>query len=275
VDAAHERRLAVIVDAVYGHASRAVFAYQYLYDQLRYDQNPFMGPFAQDLFASQGASTDYTRQLTQDFFLAVNMYWLEEFHIDGFRYDCVPNYWDGPTGVGYAKLVYQTRGLAAKQVANGALLRFGTAAAPRLIQCAEQLQDPVGVLWQSYSDTTWQDGTLGAARAVAHGEDGAIDRLGQALAVRFSTEVTLNGQVFPRTALQYLESHDHPRLLAEFGTTQPDEAGNYLFGLGDRNRWYKLQPYLISLLCAKGTPCSGKARSPTRISPCLGTAWAG
>jgi hypothetical protein len=86
-----------------------------------------MGPFAQDLFASQGASTDYTRQLTQDFFLAVNLHWLEEFHIDGFRYDCVPNYWDGPTGVGYAKLVYQTHDLVAKQVANGALPRFGTA----------------------------------------------------------------------------------------------------------------------------------------------------
>ena len=78
VDAAHARELAVIVDAVYGHASRALFAYQYLYDQLRYDQNPFMGSFAQDLFASQGASTDYSRQLTQDFFLAVNLHWLEE-----------------------------------------------------------------------------------------------------------------------------------------------------------------------------------------------------
>jgi 1,4-alpha-glucan branching enzyme len=255
VDAAHARGLAVIVDAVYGHASRALFAYQYLYDQLRYNQNPFMGPFAKDYFANQGASTDYTRQLTQDFFLAVNLHWLKEFHVDGFRYDCVPNYWDGATGVGYAKLVYDTHDLVAKQVANGALSRFGGADGLRLIQCAEQLEDPVGVLWQSYSDTTWQDGTLWAARAVAHGEAGAIDRLGQALGLPgFPTEVTINGQILPRTALQYLESHDHPRLLAEFGTIQPDEAGNYLFALGDRSRWYKLQPYLISLLCAKGIP---------------------
>ena len=255
VDAAHARGLAVIVDAVYGHASRALFAYQYLYDHLGYNQNPFMGPFAKDYFASQGASTDYTRQLTQDFFLAVNLRWLEDFHVDGFRYDCVPNYWDGATGVGYAKLVYETHDLVAKQVANGAFLRFGAADDLRLIQCAEQLEDPVGVLWQSYSDTTWQDGTLGAARAVAHGEDGAIDRLGQALGLSgFPTQVTINGQIFGRTALQYVESHDHSRLLAEFGTIQPDEAGNYLFAQGDRNLWYKLQPYLISLLCAKGIP---------------------
>jgi maltooligosyltrehalose trehalohydrolase len=255
VDAAHARGLAVIVDAVYGHASRALFAYQYLYDQLGYDQNPFMGPFAKDYFADQGASTDYARPLTQDFFLAVNLHWLQEFHVDGFRYDCVPNYWDGATGVGYAKLVSDTRELVAKMAAAGELPRFSGADALPLIQCAEQLEDPVGVLGQSYSDATWQDGTLWAARAVAHGEDGAIDRLGQALGLPgFPTEVTLNGQVLPRTALQYLETHDHPRLLAEFGTLQPDEAGNDLFAVGDRSRWYKLQPYLISLICAKGIP---------------------
>lgn len=63
VDAAHARELAVIVDAVYGHASRALFAYQYLYDQLGYDQNSFMGPFAKDYFDGQGASTDYRLRL--------------------------------------------------------------------------------------------------------------------------------------------------------------------------------------------------------------------
>ena len=108
---AHARGIAVIVDSVYGHASRSLFAYQYLYDRLRYDANPFMGPFAQDLFADQGASIDYTRELVRSFFLALNDYWLTEFHVDGFRYDCVPNYWDGPLGVGYAKLTYDTHQL--------------------------------------------------------------------------------------------------------------------------------------------------------------------
>ena len=27
------------------------------------------------------------------------------YHIDGFRYDCVPDYWDRRLGVGYASLV--------------------------------------------------------------------------------------------------------------------------------------------------------------------------
>jgi 1,4-alpha-glucan branching enzyme len=243
------------MDSVYGHASRALFPYQYLYDRLGYQDNPFMGPFAEDLFADQGASIDYRRPLVQDFFLAVNEHWLTEFHVDGFRYDCVPNYWDGALGVGYAKLAYRTHELVRDEVTAGGLARFGEADALRLIQCAEQLEDPVGVLWQSCSDCTWQDGTLSAARDTAHGKDGAIASFGNALGLLgFPSEVPMNGAQVRRTALQYVESHDHSRLLTEFGVLQVDEAGNPLFLQGDRRLWFKLQPYLIGLLCAKGIP---------------------
>jgi 1,4-alpha-glucan branching enzyme len=255
VDQAHARGIAVVVDSVYGHASRSLFAYQYVYDQLGYDQNPFMGPFAADLFANQGASVDYRHAVVRAFFLAVNQHWLERFHVDGFRYDCVPNYWDGSLGVGYAKLVYDTHQLVAQRVTAGALTRFGSADELTLIQCAEQLEDPVGVLWNSYSGLTWQNGTLDAAHAVARGDGGAIARFAAATGLAgFPTEVTLNGTTFPRTALQYLENHDHSRFLADFGTTQPDEAGNYLFLAADRNQWFRVQPYLIALLTAKGVP---------------------
>jgi maltooligosyltrehalose trehalohydrolase len=255
VDAAHARGIAVIVDAVYGHASRTLFAYQYLYDRLGYQANPFMGPFAKDYFASFGASIDYRHPLVQDFFAAVNLHWLTEFHVDGFRYDCVPNFWDGPLGVGYAKLTFDTYSTVQKAIAAGEMTRFDAGGTTTLIQCAEQLEDPIGILWQSYSNTTWQNGTMDAARAVAHGEPGAIDRFGHALGLTgYPTQVPLNGELFDRTALQYLETHDQSRLLAEFGVIQPDEAGNYLFLEGDRSNWFKVQPYLIGLFTAKGIP---------------------
>jgi 1,4-alpha-glucan branching enzyme len=139
----------------------------------------------------------------RDFFLAVNQYWIETFHVDGFRYDCVPNFWDGALGVGYAKLVYDTDLRVRQQMAGGALGRFGVADSPALIQCTEQLEDPAGVLSQSYSTATWQDRTLNAARAVAHGANGAIDSFGAALGLDgLPTEVTMNGQTFAKTALQ-------------------------------------------------------------------------
>jgi 1,4-alpha-glucan branching enzyme len=254
VDDAHAHGIAVIVDSVYGHASRALFAYQYLYDRLGYYENPFMGPFGKDYFNNQGASIDYNRKVVPPFFLAVNQHWLDEFHVDGFRYDCVPNYWEGPF-VGYAKLVYDTHQLVAKRVANGELNRFGSAADLTLIQCAEQLEDPTGVLWNSYSTSTWQNLTLDAAHAVARGEHGAIGRFAATIGLAgFPTQVTMNGQTFAKTAVQYLENHDHSRFMADFGVVQSDEAGNYLFLLADRTRWFKVQPYLIALLTAKGIP---------------------
>lgn len=125
IDAAHQRKIAVILDAVYGHTSSS-FPYVYVYQQLGYRENPFMGAFAKDYF---GESTDFNRKFTQDFFFTVNYHWLDYYHVDGFRYDCVPNYWDGPTGQGYANLTFHTYQLVKdKQDARGYWQRFFTMA---------------------------------------------------------------------------------------------------------------------------------------------------
>ena len=149
VDIAHQHGIAVIVDVVYGHAG-VDFPYFDAYTRLKYRDNPFMGPFAKDYFSSFGKSTDFNRQLTRDYFFTVNHHWLEVYHVDGFRYDCVPNYWDGPLGVGYASLVYETYQLAKSKIAQGQTFwnRFnaGAGAPLTLIQCAEQLEGPEEVL---------------------------------------------------------------------------------------------------------------------------------
>ncbi|HEX9047214.1 MAG TPA: alpha-amylase family glycosyl hydrolase, partial [Verrucomicrobiae bacterium] len=249
VDAAHQRGVAVMLDSVYGHTSED-FTYCDLYRRLKYQANPFLGAFAKDYF---GQSTDFALQFTQDFFYTVNQFWLEHFHVDGFRYDCVPNYWDGPLGVGYANLVYSTY-----QMVKGLALpgthwqRFAGANQLNLIQCAEQLEDPAGVLQQSYSNCTWQNGTLGAAQAVARGDFGAIYRLGLGLGLEGYPETATTGNdTFPRTALQYIENHDHERFVCNFGMERQSEG---LLQNGNRDLWFKVQPYLIGLLTAKGIP---------------------
>ena len=115
VDIAHQHGIAVIVDVVYGHTG-VDFPYYDAYTRLNYHENPFMGPFAKDYFSNFGKSTDFGRQLTRDYFFTANHHWLEVYHVDGFRYDCVPNYWDGPLGVGYASLVYETYQLAKREL---------------------------------------------------------------------------------------------------------------------------------------------------------------
>jgi maltooligosyltrehalose trehalohydrolase len=250
VEAAHERRMAVILDVVYGHTSDQ-FAYSYLYRKLGYRENPFMGSFAKDYF---GESTDFRRRLTRDFFFTVNHHWLATYHADGFRYDCVPNYWDGAVGDGYANLTYSTyRLVEAKRGSDGHWQRFfGGDGALNLIQCAEQLEGPVEILEQTYSNCTWQNETLGAAQGAARGSTDRLTDLGFRLGLMgYPRSKTVGEDTVPKTALQYIENHDHSRFVCNFGTSVAD---NDLLREGNRDNWFKVQPYLIALLTAAGIP---------------------
>jgi maltooligosyltrehalose trehalohydrolase len=250
IDAAHGRGIAVILDMVYGHTD-GLFPYSYLYRELGYAENPFMGPFAKDLF---GESTDFKRALTRDFFFTVSHHWLDTYHVDGFRYDCVPNYWDGPTGQGFSNLVYETHQLIkSKAGSKDHWQRFFHKDDINFIQCAEQLEGPVEVLEKTYSNSTWQNYTFDAATAVANQMSERLTDLGHRLGLAgFPTEVEFNDDRIKKTALQYIENHDHFRFVCNFGTITRDS--NDLLKEGDRNRWYKVQPYLIAMMAAKGIP---------------------
>ncbi len=248
----------MIVDVVYGHTG-VDFPYYDAYTRLRYHENPFMGPFAKDYFSNFGKSTDFGRPLTRDFFFTVNHHWLEVYHVDGFRYDCVPNYWDGPLGVGYASLVYETYQLTKAKLARSAIALAPFRRRPRRTAATHPVRraagrprgDPAHDLLQQHL----AERTFDAARSVARGDRGAARRLGLAAgSFRLSRTDDSNGDLIPKTALQYLENHDHERFICNFGLTNPDEAGNPLFLEGDRSRWFMLQPYLIATLMSKGIP---------------------
>ncbi|HLJ97403.1 MAG TPA: alpha-amylase family glycosyl hydrolase [Gemmataceae bacterium] len=263
VDVAHQNGIAVIVDSVYGHTADD-FPYAQLYNALAGDlANPFIGPFALPSNQKYGQSTCFAKKLTQDFFYSVNRYWLETFHVDGFRFDDVPEYWDGPIGQGYANLAYSTyQFIKSKAGTTDHFQRFfDTGGDVHLIQIAEYLPAPPDILYGSYSTGTWQDGTLGAAVACAAGAGGAIEQLGLQLGLNgYPESVTANGETLPKTALQYIENHDHKRFICNFGVVPVDRdpsdiAQDVLLQTGDRNgKWFKVQPYLIALLTAKGTP---------------------
>jgi maltooligosyltrehalose trehalohydrolase len=254
VDQCHQNGIAVVIDSVYGHTG-SDFAYTQLYGALEGDlPNPFNGGSG-----DFGTLNDFSKRLTQDYFYSVNQFWLDTFHVDGFRFDDAPEYWDGPTGSGYANLVYSTyQYVKSKAGATDHYQRFfDSAGNTNLIQIAEFLPNPPEILYGSYSTGTWQDGTLGAAESCAAGADGAIEQLGVQLGlVGYPTSVTVNADTLPKTALQYIENHDHQRFICNFGTVPVDNDPNdVLLQQGDRDgKWFKLQPYLIAVMTAKGTP---------------------
>ena len=106
----------------------------------------------------------------------------------------------------------------------------GAGAPITLIQCAEQLEGPEEVLRTTYSNSTWQNHTFDAAKAVARGDRGRLTDWGLSLGLLgYTDQGNTNGDIIPKTALQYIENHDHERFLCNFGMSNPDEAGNPLF----------------------------------------------
>ena len=165
---------------------------------------------------------------------------------------------DGPAGLGYANLVYETYQLAKGKIGSmDHWQRFFDGDKIRLIQCAEQLEGPVEVLENTYSSSTWQNQTFDAATAVAKAAASEgwdwLTSLGNKLGlVGYPTEVKINDDTIEKSALQYIENHDHYRFVCNFRTITRDD--NDLLKEGDRSLWYKVQPYLIAIMAAKGIP---------------------
>lgn len=249
VDECHQQGIAVILDAVYAHA-HPEFAYNLVYRRTG-AANPMMGPFAEEFFPGN-PGTDFNKEFARQFFLELNKYWLAEFHLDGFRYDYIPGMYDGPTGNGYAALAYATY-----QFSKTGFPRFQDPSGhSRLIQCAEHLPDPKGILRNTYSNTCWQNQLMDKAA------DTAIWRYVDAnLALLLDPEFigypsnyqnAAAGDSFPVAPFQYLEQHDNRRLIARIApSSETDLLGE---PYGERNNFYRVQPYAIALMTGKGIP---------------------
>jgi 1,4-alpha-glucan branching enzyme len=244
VAACHARGIGVILDVVYQHVS-ADFAYCRVYRDSG-ERGP-MGSFPDGEFGPVVTFTGYP--FTQQYVRAANRHWLEEYHIDGFRYDNVKGFFSGPLGEDYANVAFQTYqdALTIPRFADPGGYR-------RIIQCAEFIDDhPEIVLRQTYSNCTWQDNLLNHAADMA--KWGFVDdhfaHLLDPRSLNYPDTREFNGVQAPVGPFQYTDSHDHSHFLSNFGLTQGG-AGD--IPMGDRDRWYKLQPYAIALYTCQGVP---------------------
>ncbi|MDX0586888.1 alpha-amlyase [Sinorhizobium medicae] len=246
VNAAHERDIAVLLDSVYAH-THPEFTYNLVYEASG-ETNPMLGRFEGEFF-QDWAGTDFRKAFTRDYFFTLNKFLVAEYHVDGFRYDYVPGMYDGPAGQGYADLVYRT------YQHSKSITRFQAATGhSRIIQCAEHLPDAAGIMAQTHSNCAWQNGLLDRARETARGGS-VTERLAHQLDPEFlgyPSEHTAGGDTFPVAPFQYLESHDHGRFINEFGTMNLRDLLGERYG--NRDRFYKMQPYVIALYTGKGIP---------------------
>lgn len=243
VKEAHKRNIAVILDVVYQHCS-ADFAYVRVYRDSG-EKGP-MGDFPDGPF---GPEFTYNGcPFTQDFFRAANRYWLEEYHIDGFRYDYVKGFFSGAIGPDYANVVYQT------YQDSAGIARFQDPAGyRRILQVAEFIDaNPQIILFATYSNATWQDNLLNKAADMAKFQfvDDSFAHLLDPSFLGYPNTRDFDGVQGPVAPFQYLESHDHSNFICSFRIIHRSDD----IPLGDRSLFYKTQPYAIALYTCQGIP---------------------
>ncbi|HEU4414884.1 MAG TPA: alpha-amylase family glycosyl hydrolase [Candidatus Angelobacter sp.] len=252
VNACHAVGIAVILDVVYQHVD-PIFPYHLVYDDLsRVSRAPAVPSPMINGSGDFGPTNDFSLPFTQDYFLAANRFWLDEYHVDGFRYDEVTDLYKGPTDTGYAKLAYETyRGSL-----NTPRFQRQPQSYSRIIQCAEALSRARDVLTNTFTSCAWQDDLLNQARDIVGGasvKDSFAHQLDPGFVGYPQTKTVVNAAGnpvdMPVAPFQYLSSHDHSHLIISAGLT-----GDGLLPFGDRSKFYLLQPLAIALYTLEGIP---------------------
>ncbi|MGC2400615.1 MAG: alpha-amylase family glycosyl hydrolase [Acidobacteriaceae bacterium] len=255
VNAAHARGIAIILDVVYEHVDPA-FAYYGVYNDLA---NTVGAPHpASPLTKGMnvwgfGPACDFTQPFCRDFFVSANEMWMDEYHVDGFRYDEVTDLYVGARAAGYQDLAQRV------YVYSLGIARFQQAADSysRIIQCAETLGISRQVMNETYTNAAWTDDLLNKVENMIvwnYVDDNFAHILDPTFSgyPSFQTVVDASGNAVQRPVapFQYLESHDHSQLIVFAGT---NSDGGPL-PEGNRDLFYRLQPYAIALYTCQGIP---------------------
>ena len=220
VSECHDRGIHVIMDGVFNHVS-VNFPYKWLYRNT--DDCPYIGGFGefpglQDL--------DFHNECTNDFIRDVCLYWIDEFGIDGIRFDNTVNFYLPGDLNGLPTLMERIQNhIASKREKNFSLT-------------LEHLREDAANITNDTKATSYWDNAL-------YGKtfDGLwwnrID-LGLLNAVN-NQRFLVNSDKVPTT---YLANHDHSHVTWQAGAR--DNLGAM--------RWFKTQPYAILPDTSPATP---------------------
>jgi glycosidase len=227
ISACHERGIHVIMDGVFNHVGdvdpsgeQALgFPYRWLYqDPLAC---PYVGTFGGEFVGLK--DLDFNNGCTQEFIRDVCFYWMDEFKIDGIRFDNTVNFYvDGdPRGLPQllAEIDDHVRSLGEQNFSL--TLEHLTLHAARVTRTTRATSYWNNELYQRCFDYLWDGGI--DARIM-----GALD--------------SHRGLPEDRVATIYLGNHDHSHVAWQAGARA--NAGAL--------EWYRTQPYVIALLTAPG-----------------------
>jgi pullulanase len=225
IDELHRRGKHVIMDGVFNHVQAGQspdhgFAYFWLYQDP--NDSPYIGDFAAHSFFND---LDFANKCTSDFIVDVCKYWIDDYKVDGIRFDYALGYYDGGDAkrIGIAKVMDDLNAYAAsKRLSNMSFIlelltdnRYAAIADTNVIGASGCWYDPF--MWQSFGIGGSGNVDSTFVRALNSGKD-------------FDSS---------RRPVTYIENHDHSTLTEQ---------------CGGRNVWWRSQPLAIALATISGAP---------------------
>ncbi len=218
----HARGLHVLLDGVFDHVTaddeRRGFGYRWLWRDP--NDSPYVGNFAGSAY---GQDLDFCNGCTGDFIFDVCRYWVEEFAIDGIRFDYTSGFYDPKAheSEGLPRLMQRLRRWLDAQ---------GKTHFPLILE-HDWSYGSIDVTNQVDATSCWLDPPRGEIRGALrrrHVEPSFVDTL------NFSRYFGVG-----KTPVTYIENHDHEALM---------------LNAGSREEWWRTQPYVIALLTGCGAP---------------------
>ncbi len=222
VDACHREGIHVILDGVFNHVYSG-FPYKTFYQN--YDADcPYTGSFFGEFAGLQ--DLDFNKQCTSEFIRDVCFYWIDNFKIDGIRFDNTVNFYSDSTLNGLPNLLDE---IDAHMVALGEE-NFSLTLEHLELNAAEVTNETRAT---SYWDNALYESTFAGLW------DGHIQsKLLPALNTRQYLEDPM------KVPTVYLGNHDHSHVNWQAGARSNEGA----------LQAYRTQPYVIAMMTSSGTP---------------------
>ncbi len=220
----HGAGLQVIMDGVFNHVSGGSepnrgFGYKWLYEDPA--DSPFLGSFEEGGFFDD---FDYNNACTAEFVTDACKYWIDEYRIDGIRFDYVKGFYRrGAPTLGISKVIAELNDHAAEQNLENMAFSLEMLTDNRYEAVSITNAVHAGGCW--YDPLMWQGFDAGRSERVS-------TPLVRALNVGRDCDES-------RRPITYIENHDH--------STVTEQCGG-------RSAWWRTQPLAIALLTAAGAP---------------------
>ena len=231
----HERGMHVLLDGVFDHVTgddaHRGFGYRWLWKEP--NDSPYVGDFAG---VGYGKDLDFHNGCTVDFIFDVCRYWIEEFAIDGIRFDYTAGFYDpqGHKDLGLPVLMTRLRQW---------LDANGRPDFPLILE-HDWTYGSIDVANKVDATSCWLDPPRGEVRdelSRRHVRPSFVD------ALNFARDFGVG-----KIPVTYIENHDHESLM---------------LNAGSREEWWRTQPYVIAWLTGCGDPMIHNGQEFAQIFP--------